>query len=598
MWYVTPYTLLPLAAVTMSGLAVGQAWSYRHLLTARVFIGLMLSIIWWSLCNALELANATVSGKMLLITLQHVSVVSVPVLWLLFALSYANHDYLLKRELLIGLVAVQGLILLGAWTNEWHRLMWPRVELVYTAHGLWVLTGPNGPLWYVGIATGYSMVLVGPALMLDQARRSRALYRSQALSLLIGALLPWVSSVLFVLGRSPIPSIDTTPVAFALSGIAFTIAMRRYRALDLVPTARETIVDQMPDAMIVVDQSDRILDANPAAQTLTAAPMKPGAALVDVGLGWLVEQARDRFEGQFEVRQSRADGDVVYDLRCTVLRDRRGAPVGRIFVLRDVTLFKQAAQALQEAKEAAEAANQAKSAFLATMSHELRTPLTAILGYSEFAHELLLAQEQRELARNLERIIVAGRHLLTLINDILDFARIEANAMPIYPEPIHLPSLLDDAVMTAQALARRNHNTLTLEIEPDLPMIVADPIRLRQIVFNLLSNACKFTERGQIHVRCYRPRSDMVQIDVRDTGIGIDAGQLERLFQPFVQVDSSSTRRYGGTGLGLAISQRLCQAMGGEITAVSEPQRGSTFSVRLPLVTTDRQLRSAVTGQS
>ncbi|WP_298816990.1 sensor histidine kinase [Chloroflexus sp.] len=585
MWYFTPYILLPLAAAALATLVYARAWSYRRLPVAQAFLGMMLCTIWWSLGNALELANATTAGKALLISLQYLAVVGVPLCWLFFALLYTNRAHLLTKPVVVGLVTVQGLMLAGAWTNSWHGLMWPSVELVYK-NGLWVLEGPNGPLWYANVVSAYSMVLIGTILMLDQVRRSRALYRAQALSLLIGALLPLIASILFVSGQSPLPQVDFTPVSFALSGIAFAVAMQRYKALDVLPAAREMIVDQMPDAMIVVDMQDRIIDLNPAAHALLDVNQQAnitGRAWSEVAPAWLRDQIRDRFEGQFEVIQPHANGDLTYDLLCSTLRDRSGQPVGRMFVLRDMTLFKRAAQALQEAKEAAESANQAKSAFLATMSHELRTPLTAILGYSEFLLTDLKHQGQHNQARDVERIINAGRHLLNLINDVLDFARIESARMDLHPEPVSLSVLIHDVASTAQALARQKQNTLTVSIEPDLPLMMADPMRLRQVLLNLVGNACKFTEQGQIQVRCYRPTPDQIQIDVTDTGIGISPDQLDRLFQPFVQADHSITRRYGGAGLGLAISQRLCQAMGGEIVVVSAPQQGSTFSVRLPL---------------
>ncbi|MGQ9775236.1 sensor histidine kinase, partial [Chloroflexus sp.] len=248
-------------------------------------------------------------------------------------------------------------------------------------------------------------------------------------------------------------------------------------------------------------------------------------------------------------------------------------------------LFKQAAQALQEAKEAAEAASQAKSAFLSTMSHELRTPLTAILGYGEFLRDDLANRGLHTQTSDLDRIITAGRHLLTLINDILDYARLEANAVTVRPEPIHMPTLIHEVVMTLQGMAEQGQNTITVTVEPDLPPVVADPVRLRQVLLNLVGNACKFTEQGEIRVHCYRSTTDEIQIDVSDTGIGIAADHLQHLFKPFVQVDSGPTRRYGGTGtgLGLAISRRLCQVMGGAISVTSEPGRGSTFRVRLPI---------------
>ncbi|WP_448337892.1 histidine kinase N-terminal 7TM domain-containing protein [Chloroflexus aurantiacus] len=584
MWYFTPYIFLPLAAVLLALGAMRLAWPYRQLPVAKVFLGMMFSTIWWSLCHALELSNATIAGKVLLSNIQYISVVSVPLLWLLFALFYTDRAHLLPRSVLYSLILLQSGFLIGAWTNGWHRLMWPRVELTYTAGGLWVLTGPHGPLWYASVLSAYAMVFAGTVLMINQAIRSRSLYRAQAISLVVGALLPWAASMLFVTGLSPIPFVDPTPVAFALGGLAFTVAMQRYRALDLLPAAREMIVDQMPDAIIVLDMHDRIIDLNPAAQAILSATTDVlGHSFANVAPPWLIEQVRNRYEGQFEVQQTGETGTTTYDLRCTTLRDRGGSPAGRIFVLRDITLFKQAAKALQEAKEAAEEANQAKSAFLSTMSHELRTPLTAILGYSEFLREDLSNRDLHSLASDLDRIIMAGRHLLALINDILDYARLEANAVTIHPAPVHMSTLINEVVMTLQGLAKQGQNTITVTVEPDLPPVVADPVRLRQVLLNLVGNACKFTAQGEIRVHCYRSTADTIQIDVSDTGIGIAADQLQHLSKPFVQVDSGPTRRYGGSGLGLVISQRLCQVMGGAILVTSEPGRGSTFSVRLPV---------------
>ncbi|WP_322816727.1 histidine kinase N-terminal 7TM domain-containing protein [Chloroflexus sp.] len=584
MWYFTPYIFLPLAAVLLASGAMRLAWPYRQLSVVKVFLGMMFSIIWWSLWHALELSNASIAGKVLLSNIQYMSVVSVPLLWLLFALFYTDRAHLLPRSVVYSLILLQSGFLIGAWTNGWHWLMWPTVELTYTAGGLWVLTGPNGPLWYASVLSAYAMVFAGTVLMINQAIRSQSFYRSQVISLVVGALLPWAASILFVTGLSPIPFVDLTPVAFALSGLAFTVAIQRYRAFDLLPAAREMIVDQMPDAIIVLDMHDRIIDLNPAAQAILSVTIDVlGQPLTHGAPRWLIEQVRDRYEGQFEVQHTGETGATTYDLRCTTLRNRDGRPMGRIFVLRDITLFKQAAQALQEAKEAAEAASQAKSAFLSTMSHELRTPLTAILGYSEFLREDLSNRGLHTQTSDLDRIITAGRHLLTLISDILDYARLEANAVTIHPEPVHMSTLIHEVVMTLQGLAKQGQNTITVTIEPDLPPVVADPVRLRQVLLNLVGNACKFTEQGEIRVHCYRSTIDEIQIDVSDTGIGIAADQLQHLFKPFVQVDSGPTRRYGGTGLGLAISQRLCQVMKGAISATSEPDRGSTFRVRLPI---------------
>ena len=239
-------------------------------------------------------------------------------------------------------------------------------------------------------------------------------------------------------------------------------------------------------------------------------------------------------------------------------------------------------EALVVARDAAEAASRAKSAFLATMSHELRTPLNAIIGYSEMLQEEAADKGETDSTADLVKITTAGRHLLALINDILDLSKIEAGRMEMTFEPLELPRLLRDVAASVRPLVEKNKNTLSLDIDADLPSIMGDAMRVRQVLLNLVSNATKFTERGSIHVRAHR-EAGWVLIDVRDTGIGMTPDEMTRLFHEFTQADASTTRKYGGSGLGLAISQRLCRMMGGQITVQSTKGQGSVFTVALPL---------------
>ncbi|MBP2233975.1 signal transduction histidine kinase/DNA-binding response OmpR family regulator/HAMP domain-containing protein/ElaB/YqjD/DUF883 family membrane-anchored ribosome-binding protein [Sinorhizobium kostiense] len=258
---------------------------------------------------------------------------------------------------------------------------------------------------------------------------------------------------------------------------------------------------------------------------------------------------------------------------------------GTVAVYTDITELKQRQVELERAKSKAESASEAKSHFLASMSHELRTPLNAIIGYSEMLIEEARDHEEDDLVPDLEKIASAGRHLLSLINDILDLSKIEANKMEVFLETFDLTDLLRDVSATVAPLMAKNRNEFIQDLDGDLGTMHSDQTKLRQNLFNLLSNAAKFTSGGQVQLsvrRENRANGDWLVFKVSDTGIGMTPEQQDRLFNAFTQADASTTRNYGGTGLGLSITRSFCRMIGGVIKVDSEVGKGSVFTMEVP----------------
>ena len=353
----------------------------------------------------------------------------------------------------------------------------------------------------------------------------------------------------------------------------------------------DDIIQSMGESLIVTDQRGRIDVVNQATalllgyseQELIGRPLNLVTG-TDAFTAPEASSTAGRGPGGVEHYYRTKDGRPLPVLLSISGMRGAGYVNGQVWLAQDITERKRVQQELLAAKEAAEAASRAKSHFLANMSHELRTPLNAVIGYSQMLQEICEERNIRDMASDLARIERSGRHLLSLINDILDLSKIEAGKMMNQPELFALKDVIEDVIETIRPLADQNRNQLSLRYPSRELTLFADVVKFRQTLMNLLSNACKFTEGGAVSVTVEQPHGDGQWLEVRvaDTGIGMTSEQQSILFQPFSQVDDCTTRRFGGTGLGLAISRRFCRMMGGEITVQSEAGKGSIFTVRLP----------------
>jgi signal transduction histidine kinase len=251
-----------------------------------------------------------------------------------------------------------------------------------------------------------------------------------------------------------------------------------------------------------------------------------------------------------------------------------------VIAIENVRLFDEIQHKSRQLAEA----NEHKSQFVASMSHELRTPLNAIIGLTEMMVTNATRFGTEKAREPLQRVNLAGTHLLGLINQVLDLSKIEAGKLEFNPQTVQLAPLINDVISTARQLAEKNKNRLIVDAQENLGALTVDPVRLRQILFNLLSNACKFTKEGEVALRARKVANggNWIELAVADTGIGMTPEQQAKLFEEFSQADATTAQRFGGTGLGLAITRKLARMMGGDVTVTSEPGKGSVFTVRLP----------------
>ena len=371
-----------------------------------------------------------------------------------------------------------------------------------------------------------------------------------------------------------------------------------------VRTRLTDAIESISEGFSLYDAEDKLIVCNTRYRELLATQadvMVPGTSFetiirtaTDRGLIRDAEGCRDAWLGE-RLKRHRAGGETHVqhrsDGRWIRVSERKTANGGVVATYADITELKQheaeladLVEKLQIARDAANEANRTKSSFLANMSHELRTPLNAIIGLTEMMVSNAARFGTEKAQEPLQRVNRAGRHLLGLINEVLDLSKIEAGKLELHPESVDLVPLIDEVIGTARQLAEQNKNRLVVECQESLGPLTVDPMRLRQILLNLLSNACKFTTQGEVGLRVRKvvDGPSWIEFAVSDTGIGMTAEQQQKLFEEFSQADAVTARRFGGTGLGLAITRKLARLMGGDVTVASEPGKGSIFTVRLP----------------
>jgi signal transduction histidine kinase len=556
-----------------------------HARAAGPFLWLVAAIAWWCVTGAGHALAASIAVKVLWAKVQYLGIASVGPLWLLFSTAYSGVHWFEHRGRLVTLWVIPVLTILAAATNEWHRALWPSVAVESTGIAIYV----HGWWFWVAAAFNYLAVLTGTVLVAQSLRRSPPPFRAQFHVLMAAALLPLSGNLVYVTGNS-IPGLDPTPLAFVASSLLFTWALFRHHLFELVPVAREMIVDSLSDAVVVLDTSRRVLDMNAAARELAPIVRDWMGQPVEEVLPFLQHHAIDlQPDASSTLTVTEKSGEVYYDVRVMPVYTRTRELKAWVLLLRDITEQRRAA-AEHEALAARVQEQQQReslSVLAGGLAHDFNNLLAGIVGNADLL-SLKLAPSS-EMGTNVGAILLGAQRAADLVDKMLAYAGERHGSM----SRLDIDDLVRDLLDLLRASAAR-HCTLHYEGTP--AFIDADATQIRQVVMNLVINAAEAVEEsvGLVRIRIGIERLSARQLaemdaapnaapgtfayfEVRDNGHGMDKDTMQRIFQPFF------TTKHSGHGLGLAAVQGIVRGHRGALRVDSTPGFGARFCAWFPL---------------
>jgi len=569
-WQINSFviTFITFAALILWVLII--AFRHVNVRGARYFILLTFSVEVWLLFMGLELAAVEPWAKIIFGKFQYLGISTIGITWLMFALSYNRKEKWLTRRNIALLWVIPIITIVLAFTNELHGLIWPAITPSSSVPGA-NLIYVHGPAFWVIFIYVYINLAIGTFVIIDNALRARDIYRWQMLGLIASGIIPWIGNALYVANLSPVPGLDLTPLGFGLSAAIIAFSIFYLGLFDLVPVARDLLVESMMDGVIVLDTQGRVADINPRSRELLGIGNERivGRNVVDFLQPWtdLVERFRGVESAQTDIHLSNNQAITDVELRISPLSDERGFVMGRLIVIRDISEQKKLERLRDDLTHA--------------MVHDLRNPLSSIMLSFDLLKGQLFSVMTKEQLMTLETGEQSTQRILDLVNSILDISRLETKQMPLHKEPVSLQKLAGEALQTQQVFAQKKRILLQRDIPDNLPPITVDAALMRRVFQNLLDNAVKFSpDGGVVAMRAeYGMDGRDMLVSVRDPGPGIPEEIKSRLFEKFVPGNSKGS----GSGLGLAFCRLVLEAHGGQIWVDEKIAAGTMICMRIPI---------------
>jgi signal transduction histidine kinase/CheY-like chemotaxis protein len=560
----TPYTASTFLSGVVAASAAVVAFRRRRQTPAAVeFARAATAIAMMCFTYVGELGAATLENKLVWLNVRYIGICPTPLLTMLLALRWSEYDAWLSRRRIVLLCIIPLLTVGFAWTNELHHLVAGPSVLVQR-NGYVLRQADSRIVFWIFLAHAYLCLLVAVGTYVRKTLSSPP-HRQQGAILLLATLLPWAANVLYLFfGNAIDRGYDVSHVGYAASCVVWTVALTKWRLFYVVPVARDRVFESLNDAVLVVDRAGHILDHNPSAQRL----FDRATPFVGINISSLMGEAlAARLQ---EERVVSLLGHVFEVDRSDVRHSQRAD--ASVLIFRNVTDRRRMEAAREEARRAAEEASQARAQFLARMSHEVRSPLHGVVGAADI---LLTSELDPKTRRYAEALATSARVLLALVDELLDFSKLEADRLSIELADVDAREIVEEVALLFAGTTEKKGLKLSIDAPPRIP-IRADRVRLRQVLVNLVGNAVKFTDAGEITIAVQRS-GDVQRFEVRDTGIGIAEAAHEQIFEPFVQVRATPREGPAGTGLGLSIARRMTELMGGHMGVESAVGKGSRF---------------------